>query len=326
MLSLYGKNINMENRYYVYLLLDPFNKVNVNYKGFNIEYKPFYVGMGIGNRISVHGSKTDFKNCKNPLKINKIKIITTKNEKVIKVKIYEGLSREEANKEERELIRYFGRIIDKSGILTNITEGGDSTLANINGGNNIHSKRIYQYDLNGNFLNSFDCLRSLDKKFVVSYNTIGDACRANLKSNTSSNSAGGYLWFYEFKGNKTKKYTPKINYKKVEFFIYDVKNNFKEYKFTTCKDIYNFLNIQKNNFTKIIKNKIFKNYIISEFKLSKNELYNLLVINNYYFVQFKSKEYICKTLQEIGEVIGKNKHYVWSKIRNNKNNENKYEF
>lgn len=97
----------MSISYYVYILMDPSDF-----------YKPFYVGKGSGDRISVHlrgGSKD------NPFKNNKIAKIRAKGHEPVSMKWADGLLEKDAYEMEAYLIKRFGRRnIDEGGILTNI--------------------------------------------------------------------------------------------------------------------------------------------------------------------------------------------------------------
>jgi hypothetical protein len=110
---LYGRLSQMSNEFYVYLLLDP--------RKF---YLPFYVGKGKGNRCNDH-LQSKLKNDKNKFKKNIISAIRTV-ELEPKVMIWEnGLNEQEAYVMEIELIKKFGRRDNNTGILTNLTDGGE---------------------------------------------------------------------------------------------------------------------------------------------------------------------------------------------------------
>lgn len=63
------------------------------------------------------------------------------------IKVYENLNREIAKEIEIDIIKHFGKLIDGSGILTNITDGGDENLYNKLGGENPHLKRIESIEI-----------------------------------------------------------------------------------------------------------------------------------------------------------------------------------
>lgn len=84
----------------------------------------FYVGVGIRNRVFQHISTFELKNSNNKLKIN----TTSKalREGGIKFVIFMvHADRQECLKLEANLIKYFGRQDNLTGILTNLTDGGE---------------------------------------------------------------------------------------------------------------------------------------------------------------------------------------------------------
>jgi len=86
---------------------------------------PYYVGVGIRNRVLQHESNNEIKTCKNRLKVN----ITQKEIKQFGHIRYAILlvhkDRNECLKVEENCISYFGRISNKTGILSNLTSGGE---------------------------------------------------------------------------------------------------------------------------------------------------------------------------------------------------------
>lgn len=101
----------MSNEFYVYLLLDP--------RKF---YLPFYVGKGKGNRCSHHLRKKYGSNTIKQRIVDKIYSVGLKP----KIMIWKNnLTEQEAYDVEIELIKRFGKICNKSGILSNLTDGGE---------------------------------------------------------------------------------------------------------------------------------------------------------------------------------------------------------
>jgi hypothetical protein len=100
----------MENIYYVYCLLDP-----TNY------YLPFYIGKGKNKRAQSHLNHTDRNN--NIYKENTIKKIREAGMEPTIMYWKSDLTEDLAYDLEENLIRLFGRkVVDESGILTNICE------------------------------------------------------------------------------------------------------------------------------------------------------------------------------------------------------------
>ena len=111
--------------YYVYALCNPFKKINHE----KLEYEPFYIGRGKGNRMYEH-----FKTVQKIEKLDKtnntykniiLKKICDAGITPIYVKLAENLSVEEANKIEIFYIKEFGRKDLNEGCLGNLTNGGD---------------------------------------------------------------------------------------------------------------------------------------------------------------------------------------------------------
>lgn len=104
------------NIFYVYLLLDP--------RKF---YQPFYVGKGYGKRVynslRIGGQ--------NPLKSRVISRIRKSGSKPEFLIWKSDLSENEAFELESELIKRFGRRDKKTGILTNLTDGGEGVVGRI---------------------------------------------------------------------------------------------------------------------------------------------------------------------------------------------------
>jgi hypothetical protein len=196
----------MEN--YIYIILDITILGEWIYKDKKFKYKPIYVGMGTGRRFEYHFTTKLRKNESNYTKFNLIKENILNGNKPISIKIYDNLDRESAKLIEKDIIKHFGKKIDSSGILTNITDGGEDTPCNKIGGENIHSKKVYQYSIDGKFIKEWDCLREIGRTLGKSFNNIGDCCRGKSKT------AYGYQWFYEYKdfvypvsiNNKDKQY------------------------------------------------------------------------------------------------------------------------
>ena len=93
------------NKYYVYMYMDPDNS-------------PFYIGKGKGERHRIGGHSVG-----QTMTARKIRKIGTKN--VRSHFLHKGLTEEQAFYWEKYWIRYFGRIDNDTGQLTNHTDGGE---------------------------------------------------------------------------------------------------------------------------------------------------------------------------------------------------------
>lgn len=61
-------------------------------------------------------------------------------------------------------------------------------------------KTIYQYDLNGTFLNKYESLMQASRTANCNVDSISNCLRGLCKS------SGGYMWFYEYKGENVAPY------------------------------------------------------------------------------------------------------------------------
>lgn len=99
--------------FYTYLLINPISK------------KPFYVGKGKDQRYLSHFKEAITGKGTNKHKINTIKKILAADKEVIIEMIYVSDNEAKCFAKEVELIKQHGRRSNKSGILTNLTDGGE---------------------------------------------------------------------------------------------------------------------------------------------------------------------------------------------------------
>jgi len=122
-----------ENNSFVYALID--NRPDS--KNFN---KPFYIGISSHDnsfgkihstkfqRPYTHFTKKSIRTCKNKIKNSIIKDILNKKLKPEVKIINQNITLEEAFAIEKTLIKKYGKIVDKNGILANISEGGEGII------------------------------------------------------------------------------------------------------------------------------------------------------------------------------------------------------
>ncbi len=121
----------MNNKFYVYIYLDPRREDIYKYGQYIFYYEPFYVGKGCKKQYKSHlleaYNKRDLNNKnRGNYKCNKIrKIRNDINREPIIVKLYNRLTEKEAFQYEIELIKIIGRINLDTGPLTNLTDGGE---------------------------------------------------------------------------------------------------------------------------------------------------------------------------------------------------------
>lgn len=287
---------------YLYFLLDPSENGLWEWKNHTFKHKPFYVGVGVDKRLNVHGSKSDLKNSNNPYKESVFNKLNNLNLKAIRIKILEDISQEEAFSLEIDAISHFKRII-KGGILCNITEGGRNSVYNNLGELNPHSKKVYQYDLNGFFIKEWIGLRSIGRKLNINYNTIGDCCRSNKTSDFTNYSAHNFMWFYDYKGSSIKPYKFKnSNCKKC--YVYNLNTLTLIEKFNSIKECGDSLGVDRQVASKSCDKKKLGDFFIS------SKILNTLILNDirnrylhYYFI-FDGKSYFRMNLKSVSEVVG----------------------
>ena len=117
--------------------------------------------------------------------------------------LFDGLSLEEANKKEEELIKEYNTTNDSNGY--NIAYGGDNhaqseeaiykmKMAKDRNKNNYDFyKEVFQYDKDGHFIEKFKSIREAERKTGINRRNISSCCNGKAKS------AGGFLWSNAYK-------------------------------------------------------------------------------------------------------------------------------
>jgi hypothetical protein len=117
------------NEYYVYIYCDPRKKGEFKYDkiDFTFNYEPFYVGMGKGYRFKRHVTNYEIEWNYNTIKNGKIKHLIESGIDPLKYVVFykENIAKTEASEIEQAIIKSLGRINNGTGILSNMTDGGD---------------------------------------------------------------------------------------------------------------------------------------------------------------------------------------------------------
>jgi hypothetical protein len=197
--------------------------------------EPFYIGIG---KKCKKGVKYQYKRALDfVLRSELWKRIYNKSNKTIKVDILlESDNHEFIKQKEIEFIKLYGRINRNSGILCNFTDGGDtraeikitpesklkrSELAKkrrpsikfFENSRKTHIIKVYQYDLEGNFIREFESLTEAAKSCNSVTTNISKCCKGNFHT------AGGFIWRY----NKTDKIEPAKVTWKAKIYKYSLK-------------------------------------------------------------------------------------------------------
>lgn len=216
--------------FYVYIMLDQRKTGYWNYNDIEFKYQPFYVGIGSGYRMTAHFTPYNLK--KKDIKNNIIKsIYGDLNEYPIYYKIFTGLTRLEACNIEVDIIKHFGKIRDKNGFLSNLTDGGEGANGLIHSEEykNTLRKKLYQYTLEGKFIKEWRCLKDAVDSFGMNG---GSAFRYSINE---GGQCKGYMWSYE----KFESLPKHIGSKKLRKYYVITKDDFTK-TFKTKEDIDEF--------------------------------------------------------------------------------------
>lgn len=159
-------------KYYVYQLLDP--RTN----------EPFYIGKGCGDRMYRHERYVWKKNewLVNPLKCQKIKDIVSCGYSIVYQREFWD-TEAACLEEEKRLIVLYGKVIDGTGSLTNLTDGGEGQSGKV--------KWVYQYSLDGKYIGKHKSPLEASTSCKINVGSIQRAAAGKLKS------AGGFMWSYQ---------------------------------------------------------------------------------------------------------------------------------
>lgn len=119
------------NIFYVYVYMDPTKPGNFIYDDLKLNYEPFYVGKGRGNRYKMHiiDAKWRQKTKKRKLSHMHNKILKIQNPIILKIK--ENLLEKDAFEIEKKYILLIGRYDIGNGPLCNMSNGGDGQSGRI---------------------------------------------------------------------------------------------------------------------------------------------------------------------------------------------------
>lgn len=103
----------------------------------------------------------------------------TKHGRTVRI-LYDNLTEKESKEKEIYLISKFGRIIDRTGILCNISGGGEGRFRD-----RSNNKKVYVYNLQGTLINTFPSCLDAAEYYGIDRRSISMA--ANMKRITAGN-------------------------------------------------------------------------------------------------------------------------------------------
>lgn len=162
---------------YVYTLVDP-----------RID-QPFYVGKGQGDRVHRHVwciASESKKKRTNPIRNKRIREILAEGlEPTYTLKYF--AKEAQAYKHEKKLIKSYGRLVDGTGILTNMSPGGEAPPV-------TNRKQVYQFTEEGTLIATHLSAEHAAKALNVSSGSIRLACSPKHRQGTRIK---GFLWSFE---------------------------------------------------------------------------------------------------------------------------------
>lgn len=109
---------------------------------------------------------------------------------------YEDICEDKAFEIEKDIIEHFGRLDRNEGILANHTDGGEGSGGHKSPKPQLR-KKIYQYELNGKFVNEWESLFSVGEELGVRVANISTAIKRG-------GTAYEYIWSYDYLGKEIK--------------------------------------------------------------------------------------------------------------------------
>lgn len=152
--------------------------------------KLFYIGIGTyGNSKYYNHSYTRAYSCAKSQRNSLWTRIYNKHGRKVVI-LYDNLTEKEAKEREIALIAMYGRLLNHTGILCNISGGGEGRFLD-----KTMCKKIYVYTLSGDLVNEFNSCNEAALFYKLNRANVGAA--ANEKNKT----CGGYQFRYEYNKN-----------------------------------------------------------------------------------------------------------------------------
>ena len=177
--------------------------------------EPFYIGIGTKQDDNYKSFKSEYRRAfSKQRKDSKIwNCISSKTDYSVEI-LLESDNYEFIKQKEKEFIKLYGRIDNGTGCLANMTDGGDGSVGYIHSKEAIdklkiarkkrgciNSCKVYQYDLNGNFIKEWSSIKNASEFCKVHITTLHKV----VKNNANNNYCKGYYWKNNFEKNITPK-------------------------------------------------------------------------------------------------------------------------
>ncbi len=214
---------NVDNNYFLY----------GHYKEDNKEL--FYIGIGRKRKGTLHSQIYSrayqcSRHSRNYLWLR----CYNKHGRIVKI-IYDNLTEKKCKELEIKLISKFGRIIDGSGVLCNISGGGEGRFKD-----KSNNKKIYVYNLQGTLINTFPSCNEAAEFYGLERRNVSRA--ANMKGI----SCGDLQFRYEYnKGLDLRNLTKSPRRKAVPIICVNADTG-QELTFTSVYKFQQFLNLSSN--------------------------------------------------------------------------------
>ena len=184
------------------------------------DFEPFYVGRGLDARMQSHFQPLPRK--KDNLKNRVMNKIEAAGLSILTRKIFENLTFDESQLIEMDFIKKSGRRDLGQGPLTNRTNGGwDVSFRRVytplppgTVRYNYQSKRVDQFDLDGNFIKKWDTVTEAARSLNSTRENISACCHGRTRSSR------GFIWKFDGTSPYVEPPVEKMSYKTREVFQY----------------------------------------------------------------------------------------------------------
>jgi len=240
-----------EDKYYVYRHI----RLDKN--------EPFYIGIGTKRKSefdNFYYSRAFSKNKRNKIWNG----IVSRIEYEVEI-IFESDDYEFIKEKEKEFIKLYGRIDNKTGILSNLTDGGDGSLGivcdenqkevlrkamyrAISKGYRVSGKPIFQYDINGNFIKEWSHRKDACDNIGVKSGVLTFVVKGN-----NNNYCKGYFWFNEYMGEKVSNKPGTSRNYNTKVIMLDKDTNQELFEFGSLTKACKYFNKRVNNTSNITK-------------------------------------------------------------------------